>query len=328
MDNTMIRQWTELRMIPRHPRRIDAPSIHRKLETMGIYVTLRTVQRDLNDLCSTFPLRSDQLKPQGWWFEKDFSLEIPGMDPHAALTFNLVEQYMKQLLPPATLSHLAPWFKTARGISQSETSIVSKWQDKIRVIPHTLNMIPVQIDEKIQADIYDGLLHGKQMEITYKAINRSHEAKTYTVHPLGIVAMEQVIYLVCTIKEYSDPRFLAMHRIDNAVLLEQAVIIPEGYVIDKFIAREFGIRLGPKPLKLVLRVRGLLGKYLAETPLAQGQQVSDLDDGWTRVEVTVPDTVQLRTWIMSLGKNAVVDRPAALRKEIGTEARQLMAHYD
>ena len=119
-----------------------------------------------------------------------------------------------------------------------------------------------------------------------------------------------------------------MHRIDNAILLEQSVIIPEGYVIDEFIAREFGIRIGPKPLELVLRVRGLLGNFLVETPLAQGQKVSKLDDGWTRIKVTVPDTLQLRTWIMSLGKDAVIDGPAALRREIGLEARQLMAHYD
>lgn len=327
MENTILRQWGLLRMIPRYPRRVDAPTIHRRLESMGIYVTLRTVQRDLNDLCSVFPLRSDQLKPQGWWFEKDAALEIPGMDPHAALTFNLVELYIKNLLPPATLSHLAPWFEAARKVSQSEASIVSKWQDKIRVTPHTLNVISPKIDEEIQATIYDGLLHGKQLEITYRALNRRHEAKAYLVHPLGLVAMEQVIYLVCTIKEYNDPRFLALHRIDKAVLREDTVNIPDGFNIDEFIVREFGIRVGPKPLKLVLRVRGLLGTYLVETPLEHGQVTTRLDDEWMQLKVTVPDTLQLRTWIMSLGKDAVVDSPAALRKEIIAEARQLLAHY-
>ena len=328
MDYTLIRQWAELRMIPRHPRRIDAPSIHRKLEAMGIYVTLRTVQRDLNDLCSVFPLRSDQSKPQGWWFEKGASLEVPGMDPHAALTFTLVEQHMKNLLPPSTLSHLAPWFETARGISKTEASIVSKWQDKIKVIPHTLNMIPAKIDEEIQATIYDGLLHGQQLGVTYRAINRRKEAKTYSVHPLGLVAMEQVIYLVCTVKDYGDPRFLAMHRIDSATLLDQPVKIPVGFVLDKFIAREFGIRIGGEPLKLVLRIKGVLGKCLVETPLAQGQKTKVLDDEWIRIEVMVPDTVQLRTWIMSLGKDAVVEGPATLREEIIEKINILISHYE
>jgi len=328
MDNTIIRQWALLRMIPRHPRRIDAPGIHSRLEAMGIYVTLRTVQRDLNDLCSVFPLRSDQKKPQGWWFEKGSSLEIPGMDPHAALTFNLAEQYLTNILPPASLSHLVPWFSAARSISKNETSVLATWLDKIRVIPHTLNMVPARIDEDIQATVYDGLLHGKQLEVTYSAIQREKEEKSYSIHPLGIVAMEQVLYLICTIKDYQDPRFLAIHRISKAVLLDQPVAIPDGFVIDDFITREFGIRIGSKPIPLVLRVKGLMGKYLVETPLAADQQVISVDNEWTRLEATVPDTVQLRKWILSLGADAIVDGPTALRMEIAEEAGKLAMHYD
>lgn len=32
MNDTLIRQWTMLRTIPRAPRRIDAPAIHARLK--------------------------------------------------------------------------------------------------------------------------------------------------------------------------------------------------------------------------------------------------------------------------------------------------------
>jgi predicted DNA-binding transcriptional regulator YafY len=64
------------------------------------------------------------------------------------------------------------------------------------------------------------LLNDKQIEVTYRAITSGKEAKTYPVHPLGLVVMEQVVYLVCTVKDYQDPRFLAVHRIDSAQLLD------------------------------------------------------------------------------------------------------------
>ena len=65
------------------------------------------LKRDLNALATAFPLDSDQRKPQGWcWRQGAGQLEIPGMDVHAALTFNLVEQYMQNLLPRSTLSHI------------------------------------------------------------------------------------------------------------------------------------------------------------------------------------------------------------------------------
>ena len=107
MNDTLMRQWAMLRAIPRHPQRVDAQTIHARLGDLGIRVSLRTVQRDLNTLATTFPLDFDESKPQGWcWRQGAGQLEIPSMDAHAALTFNLVEQYMQNLLPRSTLSHI------------------------------------------------------------------------------------------------------------------------------------------------------------------------------------------------------------------------------
>jgi predicted DNA-binding transcriptional regulator YafY len=121
--------------------------------------------------------------------------------------------------------------------------------------------------------------------------------------------MEQVVYLVCTVKDYQDPRFLAVHRIDSARLLDSEAVEPDAFDIDEFILREFGIRVGSAPLNLVLRIRGVLAKYLAETPVATNQTMTPVDAEWTRVQVSVQDTVQLRTWLRSLGPDAVVEEP-------------------
>ena len=56
MIDTLLRQWTLLRLLPRHPRRLEPARLKDKLDAMGIAVTLRTVQRDLNALAAVFPL--------------------------------------------------------------------------------------------------------------------------------------------------------------------------------------------------------------------------------------------------------------------------------
>ena len=328
MNDTLIRQWAMLRAIPRHPRRVDAPTIHARLRDQGMVVSLRTVQRDLNTLATTFPLDFDESKPQGWcWREGAGQFEIPSMDAHAALTFSLVEQYMQNLLPRSTLSHMGPWFEAAHGVASSQASTLSRWRDKLRVIPHTFNKVPAPIDPGIQATIYNALLEERQLEVTYRAISTGKEAKTYPAHPLGLVVMEQVVYLVCTLKDYQDPRFLAVHRIDAARLLDEQAIKPKSFSIDEFIVREFGIRLGSAPLDLVLRVRGVLAKYLAETPVAADQSMTAIDGEWARVQVRVPDTIQLRTWLRSLGPDAVVEEPASLRNQLRREWAELQALY-
>jgi predicted DNA-binding transcriptional regulator YafY len=328
MNDTLMRQWAVLRAIPRHPQRVDAQTIHARLGDLGISVSLRTVQRDLNTLATTFPLDFDESKPQGWcWRQGAGQLEIPSMDAHAALTFNLVEQYMQNLLPRSTLGHMAPWFDAAQGVAASQASTVTKWQDKLRVIPHSFNRIPTQIDPEIQATIYNGLLLERQLEVTYRALSNGKEAKTYPLHPLGLVVMEQVVYLVCTVKDYQDARFLAVHRIDAARLLDQDAARPKQFDIDEFISREFGIRLGSQPLELVMRVRGILGKYLAETPVAHDQTMTTLDSEWTQVNATVPDTVQLRMWLRSMGTDAVVDAPLSLKEQLKAEYLELQRLY-
>jgi predicted DNA-binding transcriptional regulator YafY len=328
MNDTLMRQWAMLRAIPRHPRRIDAPTIHGRLRDLGMEVSLRTVQRDLNALAETFPLDFDESKPQGWcWRPGAGQLEIPSMDAHAALTFNLVEEYMQNLLPRSTLSHMAPWFDAAQGVASSQASTVTKWRDKLRVIPHTLNKVPAPIDPDIQTTIYNGLFNEKQIQVTYRAITTGKEAKTYPVHPLGLVVMEQVVYLVCTVKDYQDARFLALHRIDTAELLDATAVRPTTFDIDEFILREFGIRLGREPIDLALRIRGVLAKYLAETPVSADQTLTPIDDAWTRVEVKVQDTIQLRTWLRSLGPDAVVESPDFLRNQLNDEWRELVKLY-
>ena len=328
MNDTLMRQWAILRGIPRHPRRVDAQTIHASLDGLGIKVSLRTVQRDLNTLAKSFPLDFDESKPQGWcWRQGAGQLEIPSMDAHAALTFNLVEQYMQNLLPRSTLGHMAPWFDAAQGVAASQASTVTKWQDKLRVVPHSFNRIPTQINPDIQATIYNGLLLERQLEVTYRALSTGKEAKTYPLHPLGLVVMEQVVYLVCTVKDYQDARFLAVHRIDAARLLDQDAIRPKQFDIDEFIAREFGIRLGNQSLELVMRVRGILGKYLAETPVAHDQTMVTLDGDWTQVNATVPDTVQLRMWLRSMGTDAVVEAPLSLKEQLKAEYLELQHLY-
>lgn len=204
---------------------------------------------------------------------------------------------------------------------------MTKWQDKLRVVPHSFNRIPTQINPDIQATIYNGLLLERQLEVTYRALSTGKEAKTYPLHPLGLVVMEQVVYLVCTVKDYQDARFLAVHRIDAARLLDQDAIRPKLFDIDEFIAREFGIRLGSQSLELVMRVRGILGKYLAETPVSHDQTMVTLDSDWTQVNATVTDNVQLRMWLRSMGTDAVVEAPLSLKEQLKAEYLELQRLY-
>lgn len=313
MNDTLQRQWAMLRMIPRAPKKIAASEISTRLAGLGVGTTLRTVQRDLHTLSLSFPIVADQAKPMGWSWRSDAAmLDIPGMDSHTALTFTLVESYMQKLLPATTLSHMRPWFRHADDVLKASASPMARWQDKVRIITKAPSLQSPVIDADVQAVIYDCLMQGQQIAITYQAITKDEPPKTYPVHPLGIVVREQVVYLVCTIKEHADTRFLALHRVSAAKRLDAPARVPEGFDIDQVAARNLGILMSDQPILLEMKISKLVAKYLEETPLSTDQQLSVMEDGWVRLQATVPDSVQIRNWILSLGAEAVVQGPEHL----------------
>lgn len=62
--DALLRHWAMLRMIPRHPRRIDTGRIRDGLERLGYSITLRSIQRDLNKL-AVLPLSCDESNRRG-----------------------------------------------------------------------------------------------------------------------------------------------------------------------------------------------------------------------------------------------------------------------
>lgn len=66
-NNTLLRQWQLLRLLPRYPAKIKAADVQSHLQRAGFRVTKRTVERDLQNPSGAFPITSDEReRPYGW----------------------------------------------------------------------------------------------------------------------------------------------------------------------------------------------------------------------------------------------------------------------
>ena len=66
IDKTLYRQWTMLRLIPRHPRKISATDLTERLNELGYAINKRTVERDLKMFEELFGLVvDDRSRPYG-----------------------------------------------------------------------------------------------------------------------------------------------------------------------------------------------------------------------------------------------------------------------
>ena len=329
MSDTLLRSLQMLQLIPRSPRKIETTKIREFLKEYGFDVSVRTVQRDLIKMSSIFPLVSDERnKPYGWSWQGNDSIGFPAIDMPTALACVMAERFLTDLIPGSALKKLEPNFKQARNILKETKSGLGKWENKVRITPRGLQLLPAQIKPGVLDVVYESLLVGCRFEASYQPRDTPEPTK-YEVNPMAIVHRNNVSYLVCTLWDYKDIKQLAMHRFHTAKPLDKEVIIPKGFDIDEYIqAGEFSYPDSNKKIKIKLYFGKMAGKHLYETPLSEDQIITEIGDDRLMVKATVLDTDELRWWILGFGGYVEVVSPKKLREEISMSLCSALDHYE
>lgn len=306
--NSLHRQWQILSRLP-NGKWIGTRELQEQLAREGIEISLRTVQRDLNQIAQRFPIENNGAIPQGWRWKSDAPIQsLPHMNSSQAVTFMMVEEHLRHLLPPSLLAEINPWFDLARRSLSNQNNNVRQWVNRVRIIPATQPLIPPTIDRKAQQAIYEALLQDRQIECVYGTRSeRKKEEKNYILNPLALVQRGAVIYLVCTRHDKIDVQTFALHRFKTATVLDSRVIHPTAFNIDEYIdSGALGFRLDPHQpteditLKLIMKPENAWTFF--ESKLAKNQRLEHLEDDRVEISATVPLNSQLIWWLRSFGK--------------------------
>ncbi len=332
-NDSLLRQWALLELIPRAPNQRHTSDLHQALVNRGYEVTIRTVQRDLLNLSRIFCLASNETgRRQAWfWMKGGSGIHLPLPDEPAALALLLAEEHLKPLLPPETLDLMKPTFAAAQRIVESTPHEgMAKWPERIQVIDRNPLQKPPALDSRVQHTVYTALFQNQKLKLNYQPRYKKKPSE-YTISPLGIVSHRGLLYLV-VVGDY-DPFQLALHRITAAELLDEKGESPTdftlgGYVNDDqaFTNRRFG-----EPIKLVIRMQEYAAKHLAECQLSTDQTIepdTSGKEGWKRITATVNENEELHWWLNSYGAGVEVIEPSALRKAMCETAAALRKHYE
>ena len=304
-SNSLYRQWQILSRLSTG-KWMGTRELQETLIREGIDISLRTIQRDLNQISQRFPIESSKTSPQGWRWRSDAPIQsLPHMTSSQAVTFMMVEEHLKHLLPPSLIDEMSPWFDLARR-SLSTQNNVRQWVNRVRIVPATQPLIPPIVDKTSQQAIYEGLLQDKQLECVYQGLGPSSEEKTYTLNPLALVQKGAIIYLICTRHDKTDIQTFALHRFKSATVLNSRALHPVNFDIDAYIdSGALGFRVDfNKPtenvhLKLLMNEQETY--YFEETQLSKDQIIEKQADGLSCVSADVPFTSQLVWWLRSFG---------------------------
>ncbi len=330
MPDTTLRQLAMLREMPRAPRKISSAELRQRLRAQGFDTTIRTIQRDLERLSALFPIASDEReRPYGWSWQAQASIvDLPAMSPEAALTFRLAGLFLEPLLPPPAMAHLGPHLQRAAEVLERGSGALGGWPDKVRVISRTQRLIEPRVDPDVMRTAYRALLEDRCFQAVYRSRSQGDRRRDYVVNPLGLVVCDRVIYLVATLWDYADVLQLALHRMDEATLLDAPARRPPDFDLGDYVARyHFDYHVASEPLRLEALFDSDVAYHLYETPLGEDQELTPAGDGRVHLSATVADTLQLRWWLQGFGRRVEVLGPPGLRAEFAATVRALAERY-
>lgn len=324
----LARQWEMLKRLPGRSPGITASDLTAYLkDEMGFEVSKRTVERDLIELSNTFGLVcNDQSVPYGWHWLPGKQCDFAGIDLADAMSLVLAEDVLVKLLPASMLATLQPRFALARSkLATVGNHRYARWADKVRHVPTTMTLIPPKVDARVLATVQEALLQERQVVVAYTAPS-DRKAGDIRLHPLSLILRGSTPYLVATAYDYPDIRLYAIHRMKSATLTGDKITPPKGYTTDGYLASgamQFGTG---KIIRLKAWVSNELGIYLAETPLSDKQTIR-FNKGRHLLTAEVPDSWQLRWWILSQGAGIIILTPKHLRTELAEVLNTTYSNY-
>lgn len=326
---SFIRKLELAKLVPQAPNSATVERLHRQLHhDRGFDVSLRTVQRDLQELAVVFDLDCSGTPPR--WFRQGGheSDGLPIHDTYTALTFCLVEDYLHRILPTNVTQSLSPIFSKARQLlKESEEEFDAKrWYRSVRILPRAMELTPPVIDEAVFRVVCEGLWHRDELYVTYQG-RLDAEPKSMNLHPHGLVVRDGVMYLLATLKTYDDIRHMAIHRMLKAEPTGRDAVIQKDFHLADYIDEGHFAYLQGDELDLVLRFDGYVGQHLLETPINGSQRAKTLQDGRIEVSATVKDSQQLRWWVLGFGDGIEVVGPPDFRAWVIAQIQAMGDRY-
>lgn len=331
MADKSLRTWHLLRLIPRHPRRKTPSELQVALRDAGFDLTLRSIQRDLNDLSSLWGITCDlEGSTNHWYWPVDARLfDIPNIGSAEALVFLLAKEYLKDILPFSQMNLLRPYFIRAEELIGKEHVPVFRWHKRVRVIQQGPTLKVPDVQTEVVKEVHEALLHERRVSLHYQRRGEK-TAKDYLLSPQALVLRQGVMYLVATANDYKDLLHFALHRASSAKLVEQPATKLKSFDLDHYLETEKAFAYPSKSdalISLRLAINEGLAFHLSERPLSTDQVMRQTESGSCELSAQVADTEDLRWWLLGLGSAVAVIEPPTLKREIKSRLMNALKGY-
>lgn len=319
----LVRQWTLLRTLC---ARSGGATIRDLMQELG--ASEKTVRRDLEMFRRVgFPLR-EEVGDHG---RKSWRIEAAASQPGLGFAFDeAVALYLgRRFLDP--LAGTLFWDAAQRAFRKIR-SVLSpqalKYLERFAGVFH--HSLVGASDYSRKGELIDRLVMAMEdrriTHITYQSLQAT-EPVTYDVYPYGMVHYRGSSYLVGWAPRRQRLRHWKIDRIEEVEVTGLQFQRPEGFDLQKHLAKSFGIFRGEGDVHVKVRFSPAVARYVREGRWHPSQKLTPQPDGSLVADFDLSTTEEIKRWLLSFGRHAEVLQPDVLRSEMVEEFRASLRHY-
>ena len=319
----IVRQWILLRTLC--VRRLGA--------TVGeladeLDVSKKTIRRDLQTFQQVgFPL-AEIIEERG---RKKWRVDSDRAQLGMAFAFDeVIALYLgRRFLEP--LAGTLYWEAAQRAFKKMRASFAPDALRYLEKFSGMFHATMVGVSNYAQkAELIDQLMIGiedrRAVFITYRSL-RATEQVTYDAYPYGLTYHRGSLYLVGRAPQHDAIRHWKVDRIEDAEVTAVHFQLPTDFDLQQHFAKSFGVFQGDGDVCVTVRFSPAVARYVQESKWHESQKLTVEPDGGLLATFHLDGTEEIKRWIMTFGKHAVVLEPEKLLEELVVEITAMLDSY-
>jgi len=285
----------------------------------------RTIYRDFQSLNSAgLPVYSSTGPHGGYYIDKHYFLPPLRFTGEEAASLFLAGNFLLQQkgFPYQKYMQLA-LLKIENLLEKNNKKYIRDVKDSISFNIQKLK--DYEDYNEIFSQLNKAILEKRQAHLKYYTISRD-KITTRTVNPYHLMFRQGVWYLIAYCHWRKETKIFRIDRIKEIEVSEEKFEIPAKFSLSTYMGKSWQVVRG-KDQKIRVKIYPPASRWAKEEVRHPTQKIKKLPDGSIIFSAEVSGLIEVKKWILGMGKCAEVLAPKSLRKEIEKEITGMRERY-
>lgn len=319
------RQLFILSLLSENKNGLTLEQILKELSYIGVDVSKRTVERDLDCVTYHFCIHEEEKNGGIYYYANKYQIEN--------LSFTLKElialYFSKEMLKPYLHTQEgATSIEVINKITASLPALHKEYLESLRDL-YKFNSSVTRCDKEINSEILniirEAIYEKNTILLEYHSFNKD-ELTLREYDPYFIEMKEGVYHIIGYCHLRNEIRDLRISRIVSIKKLEKKFKRPENFY-ENYKKTRFDKLSGNNKIDLKLKFNEEAGRYIKEYELEKADIIEELPNGEITFKRKTALTDDVVNWILSYGSKVEVLEPPELRSEIKEIAKKVLEKY-